>query len=74
MIEAEVIRKLYLTITLTLNHDHRQGFSILHLAGGNYHMSLEIVLQKEVSKGNFAEHTELFFPVSIGTIILTDDF
>ena len=42
-----------------MNHLSRDN----HLATGNYHMSLEIVLQKEVSEG-LEMFWKLFFPVS----------
>ena len=45
-----------------------------HLARGDNHMSLEIVLQNKVSEGNWKFFVSYSFQSPIGIILLTDDF
>ena len=59
-----------LTFTLFLVKVNRESLILnrlscgSHLARGNYHMSLEIVLQNEVSEGDWKFFWKLFVPVS----------
>ena len=63
------------TLVLALVHAiHISPFSRCHYLANYYHMSLEIVLPKEVSKGDWKFFVSYSFQSPVGIILLTDEF